>query len=356
MKLLSRYVARQFFGTFVMLVLGLPLLFIITDITDQLDKYLAKGLTMRAVALSYLYQLPQFIMWAFPIAALVATVFTIGNMTRYQEIVAAKAGGVSFYRLVRPLLGFGVVLSVAALALGELVPVTNQRRNKVLGERQASASTMRTNFVFQTGEGRTLSVRRLDPASREMQDVVLERDITDKLPGVHQTAQKAVWEPGKGWLFHTGYVRLLDEKRGESSFTYSYMRIPGLTETPEELLAEPKEPEEMRYQDMTRFIRAIQRSGGDTRELEVERAQKISLPLAVMVIILFGAPLATSSQRGGAAYGIGISLAVTMIYLMLFRVGTAIGASGALPPVAAAWLPNGIFLLGALVLLWRVRT
>src|SRR5690606_4742159 len=116
-------------------------------------------------------------------------------------------------------------------------------------------------------------------------------------PGIHQTAERATWAPGQGWTFEDGYLRVLEDEGGERSFSYASLRIPGLSETPEELLAEPKQPEEMRYAEMSRFIRAIERSGGDPRPLEVERAQKISLPLAVLVIVLFGAPLATSSRR-----------------------------------------------------------
>jgi lipopolysaccharide export system permease protein len=112
----------------------------------------------------------------------------------------------------------------------------------------------------------------------------------------------------------------------------------------------------MRYHEMTRYIRAIERSGGDTAEMRTEQSQKISLPLAILVIVLFGAPLATSNRRGGAAFGIGISLAVTMIYLLLFRVGKAVGASGTIDPVLAAWLPNALFLVAGLILLSRVRT
>ena len=112
----------------------------------------------------------------------------------------------------------------------------------------------------------------------------------------------------------------------------------------------------MRYQEMSRFIETVRRSGGDTRKLEVERAQKVSLPLALLVIVLFGAPLSTSSQRGGAAYGVGVSLAVTMGYLLLFKVGTAVGASGAVHPLIAAWAPNAVFLVGGIFLMARVRT
>ncbi|HUE96976.1 MAG TPA: LptF/LptG family permease, partial [Longimicrobiaceae bacterium] len=98
MKLLDRYLIRQFMSTFTVVVLGVPFLFLITELTDQLDSYLARGIALRSVAVSYVYYMPQLIFWGFPIAALIATVFTIGSMTRHQEIAAAKAGGISFYR------------------------------------------------------------------------------------------------------------------------------------------------------------------------------------------------------------------------------------------------------------------
>ena len=356
MKLLDRYVFRQFTGTFLGLVLGLPVLFVVTDVTDNLDKYLARGIPKDAVALSYLYYLPQFVFWSLPIAALVATVFTIGNMTRHQEIAAAKAGGVSFYRLVLPILALAALLSVGAVALGELIPVTNRMRAEALGERERQVSPLRTNFVVQTADGRVLAVRRLDAGSREMLNLVVEREATDDAPGIHQTALRAEWLPRRGWRFENGYLRVLDDRGEELSFAFDTLRIPAFRETPEELLAEPKDPEEMRYEEIGRFIGAIERSGGDARELRVEQAQKISLPLSILVIVLFGAPLSTSSRRGGAAYGIGISLAVTMVYLMLFKVGTAVGSSGALDPLVAAWMPNALFFAAGLVLLWRVKT
>ena len=134
------------------------------------------------------------------------------------------------------------------------------------------------------------------------------------------------------------------------------MRVSEIVEKPDELLAVPPEPDEMTYAEIDHLARMIQRTGGDANELLVEREQKISIPLATLVIILFGAPLATSSKRGGAAYGIGVSLAVVIAYLMLFRVAGALGEAGALEPLPAAWLPNALFLGAAVIALVRVRT
>ena len=355
-RILDRYVAGQYLRTFVLLVLGLPLLFVITDLTDNLDKYVERGLSSGVLALSYLYQIPLFILYAFPIAALVATVFTIGGMTGHLEISAAKAAGVSFYRIIAPVVGLAILLSGAALALGELVPVTNRRRAELVGEHQDRSGSLRTNFVFQTARGGVLSVRRLDPSTREMSSVVLERKASARGAGVHGFAETARWTEKDGWKLERGYLRVFPAAGEERAFSFTAARVPSLRETPEDLLAEPREPEEMRYADMTRFIEAIERSGGDARPLLVERAQKIALPVAVFVIVLFGAPLSTSSQRGGAAYGIGISLAITIVYLLLFRVGKALGSSGAIDPMLAAWMPNALFFAAALVLLARVRT
>ncbi|HEU4452311.1 MAG TPA: LptF/LptG family permease [Longimicrobium sp.] len=356
-RLLSRYVVRQFVTTFILLVMGLPMLFIIGDVTDNIDRYMEQGITGGRLALSYVYQFPLFVVYAFPIAALVATVFTIGGMTRHQEITAAKAGGVSFYRLFLPIAALSVILSAAALGLGELVPITLARRAVLMGEPQGGQRQgPRINFAYQTEREGVLTARRLEPEINEMSQVVLERNATAKLPGLHRMAQRATWTPKGGWVLHQGYVRELFKDGREVTTRFDSLKVAGLVETPQDLLAEPKDPEAMGYKEMSRFIGAIERSGGDANPLRVERAQKLAIPMAVMVIVLFGAPLATSSQRGGAAFGVGVSLGVTIIYMLLFRVGKAVGSSGAVDPLIAAWFPNALFLVAGLVLMSRVRT
>ncbi|MFS8637039.1 MAG: LptF/LptG family permease [Gemmatimonadota bacterium] len=356
-RILDRYVLSEFLRLFLLFAAAAPVLFILGDVTDNLDRHLNRGYTAVQILLNYVYQVPLFVLYSFPIASLIASVFTVNSMTRYSEVTAAKAGGVSFYRLYAPLPILGVVLTVAGLGISELVPIAERARVAALEESANRGRTSRTDFVYRTADGWVLSVRRLDAGRGTMTRVVAEREGNEpEIPSIYIHAQEAVYSAETGWVLRNGIYRSMFGPEVERAFRFYELRMPGLTETPEQLLAEPRAPEEMGYAELGRFIEIIERSGGRPLELKVERAQKIAIPVATLVIILFAVPLSTSSQRGGSAYGVGISLAITIVYLMLFRVAGAAGASGALPPTLAAWIPNGAFAAAALVLAARVRT
>src|SRR3989442_6999776 len=96
----------------------------------------------------------------------------------------------------------------------------------------------------------------------------------------------------------------------------------------------------MRYVELGRYIDALARSGSDTKKLRVERALKLAVPFACIIIAVFGAPLAISTPRSGMAWGVAVCLATTFIDLLAFQLSKAVGSGGALPPTFAAWGPN----------------
>jgi lipopolysaccharide export system permease protein len=88
----------------------------------------------------------------------------------------------------------------------------------------------------------------------------------------------------------------------------------------------------------------------------VRRGQLLSVPVATLIIILFGAPLATSTKRGGTAFGIAVSLITVIVFILLLKFAGALGEAGAISPWSAAWFPNILFFGASLLLLARVRT
>jgi lipopolysaccharide export system permease protein len=357
MRTIDRYVAREFIRLFLLFALAAPVLFILGDWTDRIEAYTDAGLPLRNIALGYLYQLPMFISWSLPVAALIATVFTVSNMTRHSEMTAAKAGGMSFFRALAVLPVLGVLLTLLGLVLTELVPIGVGRKMEVLGEVERSSGDMRHDFIYTGPEGHVYTVRALTMAGPSLRTLTVEHAGTATMAPLHVTAREAVYDSAGNWVLQDGVLRnFIGDERTERSFQFRSMRMRAFNERPEVLMARPKDPEEMRYGEMNALIETLERSGGRPLDLLVKQAQKLAIPAATLVIVLFGAPLANSSGRGGTAYGIGISLGITVLYLLLFKVTGAMGVAGMMDPVLAAWAPNALFLVAALVLLARVRS
>jgi len=356
MRILDRFVLRTFIRLFLAFVIGAPMLFLIGDLTERVDVYLARGVPPGDLLLAYVFQFPQYVLWSFPIAALIAAVFTVQGMTAHHEVVASKAGGISFHRLVMPLVLMGVLLSGVGLALTEVVPRSTKRAAELFRAREVRKD-WRTNFVYQSENGYTLTVQRLSLPENSLQQVALEREAPDR-PDLdfHLVAERGTWTDQDGWTFHDGYVRHFLAEGGERAYQFENFQTRWFGEPPRSLLEDPPDEEQMTYGQMGDMISTIERSGGDPTPLLVRQQYKLAIPAATLVIILFGLPLATSAKRGGASFGVGVALVTTILYMVSSRMTVAIGENGGLSPIAAAWLPNLVFLIAGLFLLRRVRT
>jgi lipopolysaccharide export system permease protein len=328
------------------------------NMTDNLERLMERGLTFREIVVSYFYAIPENVFLVMPASVLFATVFTVGNLGRHSELTAAKAGGWSFYRVTLPLYIVATLAAGLAYVVGELAPESTSRQLELQKAKAARPRTARYNFVYRADQGWVYTIRSLDVQNRMLRQMVFERQGkgTD-YPGLSVVADSATYDDKlKSWRLWSGSSRRIMDGGRQITYKFRSARLRALSQEPVDLLAEPKAPEEMRYAELTRYIDALKRSGNDTSKIEVDRALKIALPATCLVIALFGAPLAVSSPRQGTAIGIAISLGTTVIFLSLIQLSKAIGVTGLVNPVAAAWAPNVIFLGAAIWLLRRVRT
>ena len=291
-----------------------------------------------------------------PAAVLFATVFSIGTFTRYSEITAAKASGISFYRFIAPILVMATVAMGIDLVFAEIAPPANAQRLKLLAGKGQDRDNNRYNFAFASETGRVYRIYTLDVKQRFVENMEIEERGSAQQPGLLVAAKSATWSTARGWVLKSGIVRFVPNDSTDRAVAFDSLVDRQFTEKPQELQATERQPTEMNFADLSRFITALERSGADVNLLRVERMLKLAIPVTCLIIALFGAPLATSSQRGGAAYGIAVSLATTILFLVLIQLTKAIGGKGLMPPDIAAWVPNLACGLFALVLLARVRT
>jgi lipopolysaccharide export system permease protein len=202
---LDRYVFVEFWKILVSTALGFPLLLVIIDLTDNLEKYLARNLPRRDIALSYLYWIPESMFMVLPAAVLFATIFSIGAFTRHSEITAAKASGISFYRLAFPIFVGALMAAGLDLVLAEVVPVTNSRRNDLLAEDKFRGTTTRYNFAFAGEGGRVYKVATLTTTTGTLEQVQIERrGRGSDYPTMIVAAERATWKPSTGWTLEKG--------------------------------------------------------------------------------------------------------------------------------------------------------
>jgi lipopolysaccharide export system permease protein len=355
-RALDRYVFVEFWKIFVTTALGFPILVNIIDLTDNLDKYLGQHLSIGRIALSYLYWLPDSMFMVLPAAVLFATVFAIGALTRHSEITAAKASGISFYRFIAPIFAGALIATVLGLILGELAPLTNKKRLDILQSKSTSLGNDRYNFAYAADGGRVYKVGALHLGDATIDGMVIERKGKGPdYPSYVLSANSAKYT-ARGWTLKNGALHIISDSLHNITFSFDSLVDKHFNEPPKQLTLAQKAPTDMGFRELGRFIESMERSGAEVNELRVERMLKIAIPFTCIVILLFGAPLATSTQRGGAAYGIGLSLATTVVFLMLIQLTKGIGGKGMIPADLAAWLPSIIFGLVGIVLFARVRT
>jgi len=354
---LDRYVFTEWFKIFLATSLGFPLLVILFDATDNLDKYLAKKLPPLNIALSYVYGLPDSVFLILPAAVLFATVFSIGGFTRHSEITAAKASGVSFYRFIAPIFLGAMIAAAIGLALGEYAPLATKKKLELLERQTVSATSQRYNFAYAAEAGRVYKVQTLFVGQQKINGLTIERKGKGpNYPSYILTSTDATYKPRAGWQIAKGTMHILLDSLANMTISFDSARDNRFRERPQDLMLTPKAPQDMNFGELGRFIRAMERSGADVDVLKVEQMLKIVIPITSVIILLFAASLATSTQRGGAAYGVGLALGTTVIFIFLVQLTKGLGANGLIPPQIAAWTPSIVFGVIGAILFARVRT
>ena len=189
--LLDLYVSGQYLRVFFLGLFSLLGIFYISTFMDLADK-LFRGSATSAMMLRYFFfQTPQFVYYIIPMAVLVATLVTVGLMTKNSELVVMRACGISLYRTAAPLLLFAVVASAVLFGLQERVMAYSNREadrlNRLIrghpprklrgagpamdGRRRTETSIITRSSTPTENEFHQFAVYHLDPARWDLRSV-----------------------------------------------------------------------------------------------------------------------------------------------------------------------------------------
>ncbi len=358
--IIDRYLIRQFL-TFIGIGLAVTAaLFIVVDLLQTLDRYLRVKPPLVYVFEHFVYALPVALHQGLPIVMLVATVFLFLTLTRWHELTALKAAGVSLYRASAPVLLTGLAIALGAGMFQEFVlPVLNERgeevdRVKIKGQLPKHLQS-RTRLWLRSAESRFYRVELLNPATNDLYGVtVLEIDPQDFRLVSRLDARRAHWTP-TGWELMDGAARELARDGKVTTIPFSHTAVE-LEETIRDFTDIQKPPTAMSYRELRDYVARLEAAGFQVKKYLVDMYSKLSDPLKNLIMVLVAIPFALQSPRGGRLYGIALAIGIMAAYMVVDYSARAFARADLLPPLLAAWTANFIFLGVGASLFLRART
>ncbi|HKQ98831.1 MAG TPA: LPS export ABC transporter permease LptF [Candidatus Polarisedimenticolia bacterium] len=364
---LDRHVIERFLGVLAGCVLSFFTLVMVYQFIQIFQDLIEHSLPMH-LAFRYLgYRIPWALSQVLPMSCLVACLLTFGVMSKFNEVIAAKAGGTSVYRLAIPVVMVTFCLSVLGYVNYDyLMPYTEQRaqqiKDAIRGRAPRSYQPGDRRWVF--GEGGHLynfrnyisppvpvlpaagagtfegfSIYELDPSTFEMRS--------------RTYAKSAAWESGH-WVLRDGWTRTFASD-GEK-FERFPTRVATLRENPTWFVKEWKTPEQMNFSELRRLVASLKARGYATQEMEVDLYSKTSYPLVPLTLVIIALPFCFSMGRRGSLYGVGVAILLAATYFLAFSATSALGSASVMPAFLAAWAPNILFSGAGAYLLLKAET
>lgn len=361
MRILDKYLIKEFLKTFVVMFLASSVLFIVIDIIDQLSKMLKYGATLNQAAFYYVLRLPYLLTLTSPVIMLLTGLFLMNNLAKYNESIAIRAAGISIKRMLLPLIIIGLFVSIAIGWFGDFVLPKAEERRQVLYQVEIKKGDLRdkmlrTKVFFQEGDDTHNYVAFFNGHNGEMKiidKIVVSPDFSSIT--YKSEAASATWDKDE-WKYNQLFLRQFSN---DTLSFYEYdkeYKGKVMTVTPMEFIRSGKPTLSMNYRELSAYINRLKKLNDNYSKELVDLYMKISFPFANLIILFFSFPIVTSSTRSkNRGYIFMMGLMVCFTFLITLEISRSLGYSEVLPPLVAAWAPNVIFSLVGLYFLYKAE-
>ncbi len=359
MTILDRFITREFLRFFILIFISLLLISVIIDFFEKMNMFMSNGATSGQMFKYFLAALPMLASLVAPAAVLIASLVTMGSLSRTNELTALKAGGISLYRTSLPILLLAAFFSLIYFLFTEFVtPQANERADRLIRveiQKQEIRGSFGQDELWYRGQMGLYNFRLFDRKTNSLFGITINQFDGDFRPVRRYDAEKAVFKDGL-WQFHNLMTTSFSRK-GEPILEWVATKTLPLPEVPDDFGGLQKGADKMGYFELRRYIGKLRSEGYDVTSYETDLQGKMAFSLVTVILAAIGVAFSLKSQQSGAlARSIGVGLVVGFSYWILFTFFLSLGRSGALPPYPAAWLANLIFASGALYLFYRIKT
>ncbi len=359
MKIIDRYIIREFAKLFVIICITFIALYLIVDFFEKIRMFLSNHASVEQMASYFIYSIPMIISLVLPSAVLLATLMAYGSFSKHNEITAMKANGISLYRISLPALIFAAVLAVFLFYFSELItPASIQKTENIIKievQKQQALGFFKQNEIWYRSENAIYNFKMFDVNKDTLRGVTINYLNPDFTLNMRIDAKSAKWN-GDNWIFHNLLVTTFDSNN-IPVLERSEEKIINIPEKPNDFKIIQKDAEKMGYFELRKYVKKIQAEGYDVTRYLVDLQGKIAFPLVTIILVFIGVFFSLRSERsGGVMQSVGIGIFIGFSYWIVHAFSMSLGRSGTLSPFIAAWAANILFISAALVLFNKART
>ncbi|MFH1066965.1 MAG: LptF/LptG family permease [bacterium] len=360
MKILYRYLFISILKPLIFSTVALFALWLIYDLFDSLPDFVGQPQASVSLAFQFYFaQFPKVAQSIIPVAFFFTTLYVLAYLSSYQELVAMQANGSSLARICWPFFLIGAALALLLLFLNfNLTPSSEVQRRAIKEKIQGRQGDILRfqNVIYRNPKNGTVwYLKEIDARTGIFQKgEILLRDANgnDK----HKLfAEKGEFKDDYWTLKDVRWVNFSADGNVSSKILPD-MRISELSETPQQLVAALRPPDEMTWQELAAFLRMPHpRSSSFLAPYLTEHYRRMAHPLICLVLCFFGIAMGASHQRRHIAASAFNSVFVLFAMLVWLNFSAALGNGARIGPWLAAW--NGIFVFGGIgFYLFAIRT
>src|SRR5216110_3412796 len=356
MRRLDRYVVRYFLQAYLYCIAGFTSIWFIFDVSDNISTFLDQRISRLLILQYYLTQVPQILVILLPVALLLALLFSLGRMSRSNEIVSMLTAGVSLPRVLAPLIGMGLLTVAASFALNyALAPHAEMAKKNFIATARSHQFTVQGQIFRNRTDLRTWFVQSFRPGHNVFNNVqVLQQDNHDNIVANYLTPRATYHPETKTWeLDQVKVVHYDDAGNIADEKMYPSLKIDNWSETPFRLGSANVRAEYLSFPELRQYLHF--NSDFPPTLLAPFRTHlqyRLALPWTCLVVVCIAAPLGIGYSRRGVLSS--VAAAVVLVFSMNFLVHLflALGEGARVPGWIAAWAPNLLFTAIGLYLLY----
>jgi lipopolysaccharide export system permease protein len=361
-KLLDRYVSRNFLQAYIYCIVGFISIYLIFDISDNISTFLDQHFGLVRCAQYYVTQVPQILVTVvLPVSLLLALLFSLGRMSRANEIVSMLTAGLSIPRVLLPLIIIGFLTVAGTMALNyKLAPHSESARKTFLSSERLRRETQIQGQIFRNRtDARTWFIQSFRLHQNIFNNVqVLQQDENDNIVTSYLAA-RAIYRPEtKTWHMESVKTTQYDaagnilKEEFQPSFSITHW-----SETPFRLGSANVRAEYLSVPELREYLHFNADFPATLlAPFKTHLQYRLALPWTCLVVVFIAAPLGIGFSRRGVLSSVAAAIILVVAYEFLKNLFLALGEGYRISAWAAAWTPNILFAIIGFYLLYLRAT